>query len=407
MRAVFLALILLLPALCAAAPGDRLERVVILSRHGVRAPMASPAELGRYSAEPWPAFAVPPGHLTETGKVDEGLLGAYYRQLYATLLPSGDCAALYVWANAVERTIETGRALAAALQPGCSAMIHRVDEGKADPLFDAVAAGTATPDYDLALAAVAGRIGNDPAAWARVHRPDLAALQDLLGKGREALADVPPLLNRGQGTLLVSIDGPFVRASTLSESLLMAYADGAPLDALAGGRLTERRLLDVQGPHALDLDMQLRAPYIGQVTESHLAKRLLATLQGRPDGVGEGRSAVVALIGHDGTLEELGGLLDLHWLLSGYQPDQVPPGGALRFEVWRRNSDGRDVIRLSFTGQSLSQLRDREKLSPERPPLTAPVFIPGCSEAGAAYDCPLDLFAVRVAAAIDPAFVGP
>jgi 4-phytase/acid phosphatase len=256
-----------------------------------------------------------------------------------------------------------------------------------------------TPDYDLALASVAGRIGNDPAAWARVHTPDLAALQDLLGKG-EPLADIPSVLSRGQGNTLVAVDGPFGRASMLSESLLMAYADGLPLDTLAGGRLTEQRLLDVQGPHALDLDMQLRAPYIGKVTESYLAQRLLRTLQGRPDAIGAGKSAVVAVIGHDGTLEELGGLLDLHWLLSGYQQDQVPPGGALRFEVWRRGSDGREVIRLSFTGQTLAQLRNREPLSVERPPLTAPVFIPGCSEAGPAYDCPLDLFSKRVTEAV-------
>ena len=386
------AFLLALPLLSAAAdPGDRLERVVLLSRHNVRAPMSSAEDLGRYTAGPWPAFAVPRGHLTANGHVLEGLQGAYYRQIYGGLLPEGQCDALYVWANDLERTIETGRALAETLEPGCAVDIHTIGAGKTDPLFDAIGAGVAHPDYDLALAAVAGRVGNDPAAWAQAHRADLQALQDLLG-GDVKLSDTPSVLARGQDSDLVHVEGPFTRASTLSESLLMAYADGLPVDAVTGGRLTEERLRDAQAAHALDLDMQLRAPYVGKVTASYLAARLLATLQGRPDSIGGGKSAVVALIGHDGTLVELGSLLDLHWLLPGYQPDQVPPGGAMRFELWRRGADGREVIRLSFTGQSLSQLRNRLPLSVENPPLSVPVFIPSCSEARPAYDCPLDRF---------------
>lgn len=405
MRVFLLALSLALPLLAAPAQSaDLLERVVLLSRHSVRAPMTSLEELGRYTAGPWPEFAVPPGHLTANGHILEEQLGAYYRQLYAGLLPAGRCGALYVWANQVERTIETGRALARGLQPECPADIHSIGAGKSDPLFDAVAAGIAHPDYDLALAAVAGRVGNDPAAWAQTHRADLLALQDLLG-GAAKLTDTPSVLSRGHDGDLAHVEGPFTRASSLSESLLMAYADGLPVDGLTGGRFTEGRLRDAQATHMLDLDMQLRAPYVGQVTSSYLARRLLATLQDKPDGVGHG-AGIVALIGHDGTILELGGLLDLHWLLPGYQPDQVPPGGALRFELWRRGTDGREVIRLSFTGQSLDQLRNRLPLSADRPPLSVPVFIPGCSEAGPSYDCPLDGFAKRVSGAIDPAFAG-
>lgn len=390
------ALFLALPFLSASADsGDKLERVVLLSRHNVRAPMSSAEDLGRYTAGPWPAFAVPRGHLTANGHILEGLLGSYYRQIYGGLLPAGRCGALYVWANDLERTIETGRALAETLEPGCAVDIHTIGAGKTDPLFDAVGAGVAHPDYDLALAAVAGRVGDDPAAWAKVHRADLQALQDLLG-GDAKLADTPSAISRGRDSDLVHVEGPFTRASTLSESLLMAYADGLPVDGVTGGRLTEERLRDAQAAHALDLDMQLRAPYVGKVTASYLANRLLTALQGRPDGIGGGASPVVALIGHDGTIVELGSLLDLHWLLPGYQPGQVPPGGAMRFELWRRAADGREVIRLSFTAQSLSQLRNRQKLSAAQPPLSVPVFIPGCSEAGPSYDCPLDVFAARV-----------
>ncbi|HMA52538.1 MAG TPA: histidine-type phosphatase [Magnetospirillaceae bacterium] len=400
-----LALILALPLLCASACADELERVVILSRHNVRAPNATGADLARYTGEVWPEFSAPRGQLTANGRALEGLLGSYYHRVYQSLLPAGKCDALYVHANVLERTVETGRALAETLEPGCAVVIHTVGDGKVDPLFDAVGAGIAHPDYDLALAAVAGRVGNDPEAWARVHGGDLQALQDLIGDKGQKLSAVPSSLSRGAESNLVQVDGPFVRASTLSESLLMAYADGLSLDRLTGGRLTEQRLIDAQAAHVLDLDMQLRAPYIGKVTASHLAERLAATLQGTAAGIGGGKSPVIAVIGHDGTLLELASLLDLHWLLPGYQPDQVPPGGALRFELWRRG-DGAEIVRLSFTAQSLTQLRERLPLTAERPPATVPVFIPGCSEATPSYDCPLDRLVKRIDQAIDPAFSG-
>jgi 4-phytase/acid phosphatase len=43
---------------------DRLERLVIVMRHGVRSAMSSPEELGQHGRRAWPRFAVPPGHLT-------------------------------------------------------------------------------------------------------------------------------------------------------------------------------------------------------------------------------------------------------------------------------------------------------------------------------------------------------
>ncbi|MEG3173685.1 hypothetical protein U1708_15855 [Sphingomonas sp. ZB1N12] len=45
-------------------PQDKLERVVIVMRHGVRSAMSSQEELGQHSRRAWPRFAVPPGHLT-------------------------------------------------------------------------------------------------------------------------------------------------------------------------------------------------------------------------------------------------------------------------------------------------------------------------------------------------------
>jgi 4-phytase/acid phosphatase len=117
-----------------------------------------------------------------------------------------------------------------------------------------------------------------------------------------------------------------------------------------------------------------------------------------------GAARLVVLSGHDGTLTLLAGMLDLHWQLPGYQPDQTVPGGALVFERWRR-ADGQRVIRLRYTAQSLAQLRERRTLTLQAPPPSAPVFIPGCSSATPGYDCALPTLAALIGAAIDPQFL--
>lgn len=52
-----LALVLLFPASSPAQ--ETLEKVLILTRHGVRAAMSSPQRLEEFSLRPWPRFAVP------------------------------------------------------------------------------------------------------------------------------------------------------------------------------------------------------------------------------------------------------------------------------------------------------------------------------------------------------------
>lgn len=81
----------------------------------------------------------------------------------------------------------------------------------------------------------------------------------------------------------------------------------------------------------------------------------------------------------------------MEWTLPGYQPNQIQPGGALVFERWRRD-DGVRVVRVRFTGQSLSQLRNMTALDAKTPPLSAPVFVQGCGTATPAFDCRLEDF---------------
>jgi 4-phytase/acid phosphatase len=89
-----LLLALLCALLTAASPalaaGLKLERVVLVQRHGVRPPTASNADLAKYSAQPWPEWSVAPGELTAHGGQTVALMGETLRRAYraAGLLPA-------------------------------------------------------------------------------------------------------------------------------------------------------------------------------------------------------------------------------------------------------------------------------------------------------------------------------
>lgn len=422
LAAPLLALALLFPALACAAAQDTLEKVVVLKRHGVRAAMSSPERLESFSARPWPRFGVPAGELTAHGAELERRFGAYHRVRYQQLglLRGDDCERVYYWANRTQRTIASAEAIAQTLTPGCPNPVHHVADGASDPMFDGPPALRTPAARALMRAALAGRIGGDAEAWNRAQQPVIDRLQALLlqcervpcpagaGAGKQRIDTAPAALPEyGKG--LPEIAGPAATASGLSESLLMAWADGADFASLGWQGLDDISVAEASLPHQAEFGLRLRAPDIARMASSQLASRLGATLL-QDSGlawpyapIGNG-AALTVVSGHDGTLALLAGLLDLHWQVPGYLPDQTPPGGALVFERWRL-ADGERVLRVRYTAQSLAQLRGNLPLTLQAPPLEAAVFVPGCSIANTRYDCPLDRFAQRLARLVDPDFV--
>jgi 4-phytase / acid phosphatase len=111
-------------------------------------------------------------------------------------------------------------------------------------------------------------------------------------------------------------------------------------------------------------------------------------------------------VGHDSTIDAIGGLFGLNWWIPGAQMDPVLPGGALVLELWRREGqDNAFYVRTSYVAQTLDQLHEASPLSLENPPSRSPVFVPGSSGKGADFDSPLPAFVRQARRVIDPAFI--
>lgn len=390
---------------------ETLRMVVVLARHGVRSP-TDPDELTRYAARPWPNWSVPPGNLTAHGAALIALEGEAYRQRYAAagLLPATGCPgrdAIYVRADAEQRTEATADAFLAGFAPGCD-IAKDVAAVKPDPLFHALPAlGKADPV--ASRASVAGAVGNDPAAVVAANAAAFAKLEAILGCAGAPCTPVtsaPAAFLTNPKTGLTSLTGPIDIASTAVETFILEFAEGMPASDVGWGQVDRATLLWLSQLHMLKYAVNTQTYVAARAQGSNLLATLAATLaQGasgkkNPHTPAPVQARFAAFVGHDTNLEALAGLLHVTWLLPGYQPNDTPPGGALVFELFT-NVAGAPVVRTFYRAQSLDQIRAGTSLATATPS-QAPVYVPGCPD----LDCPLATFESIVAGAIDPSFAG-
>ena len=407
----------------AALQRGELKFAVIISRHGVRSPTGKLEQLNQYSRQPWPAWSVPPGYLTEHGARLMTLFGAYDRQLLAAqglLAPGGcgDAAHIRIVADSDQRTRETGKALAAGIAPGCALEVTALPEGSANPLFHPLQAGVGHPDKLLATAAISGRIGANPQGLTDAYRPQLEALEEVLrgcnpasactGSPAQSLFDIPSSLAPGKGDHLVELRTPLGVASTMAENLLLEYAEGMDAAKVGWGRVDIHKLRYLLQLHAASEDIERRTVYLARAQSSNLLFHVLQSMKQAVDGnpvagaLTRPGDRVLILVGHDTNLSSIGGALGLDWLVDGRR-DDTPPGGALVLELWQANGGGEYSVRAFYTAQTLDQMRSATPLSLGNPPDRAALFVPGCSQADAS--CGWKAFQNSVLAGTNSAFV--
>lgn len=404
-------------------PGWQLERAVLLSRHGVRAPVETKEELDRHVAEPWPAWPAPPGHLTPRGAELMRLMGAYYRVLYGGrgLVRSDDCppaGTVAAWADIDQRTQASGASLLSGLYPGCSnlAVRSQADLTVPDPLFHPRASASCPMDAGSNRAAILARIGGDFSSVTREYAPQLAAMQAILcppgaanGGPACGLQATPSSLETGPDGR-ARIKGPFGLGSTAAEIFLMESAEGWSMDQVAWGRLAnDAALVNLLSIHRLDIDLTEKTVAIARQKGSNMLAQIVATLQdghkfpGLPAIAEPVRLAL--LVGHEGNISNIEGLLRLGWRIPGFQANEASPGGALAFELFREVATGRHYVRLAYYAQTLQQMRQATRLSFAEPPGLQAVDLPACDAYAREKACPLERFVEIAKAAIDPGCV--
>ena len=390
-----------------AAPTAELRYVVYVSRHGVRSPTGKSAQYDVYSTGRWPAWPVLPGYLTPHGFHLMELFGAYDRMHLAEegLLQAagcGDASKLTFYADSDERTQETAKALVQGLMPGCDVPVASLPEGTNDPLFHPLVDPAANGASAEARAAIAGRIGANPANLTEAYHDQIAKLDQILAKcgtapaskaKRTSLFDIPATLSEGSGDHLAEMKGPINTASTLAENLLLEYTEDMDDSQVGWGCVHRSEIQTFMSLHTAATDFTQRTPTIAKAQASNLLERIRLSIEQavdhkvKPGALGKPSDRALFLIGHDTNIENISGTLSLTWIIDGRR-DDTPPGGALIFEVWTTGTNGESFVRTYFTAQTLDQMRESSTLTSVNPPDRIPVFIPGCSAANMACSLP-------------------
>ncbi len=413
----------------------QLKQVILFGRHGVRTPILPNIALFSFSARPFPDFpdaagAPIPGIavLTPNGATDETILGGYFR-LWLTkegLLTSNDSAEanfVYFRANDTPLITQTAQAFADGMLPAATVIVNSYSAPASDPLFNPVDAGVALLDYQMAVAAVNGRLGGNPQSLASAYAPELALTRSVLFNypasqtplpaapaGRIDVTDFtssPITATAGSTSVPVNLGGLATVIAAI-DPFVMEYADGLPGLEVGWGQLTAGGVDQITRLYNLVLDLEFRTPYLAQVQSSnvasHVVRSMVQAATGNPmtGALGNPSTKVIALIASNTNITGLAGLLHLDWILPGYPPDTCAPSGVLMFELRQSQSTGEFIVRVSYVSQTMDQLRNQTVLTLDTPPASAPVFIPGCSIDNASFDCPLGRF-VRIGnQAIDP-----
>ena len=402
------------PAALAQIPssdGYVLDKVVQVSRHGVRPPTESNEKLlTSVTQRKWPTWLVPFGNLTGHGYTGAVEMGRYRGEVLraAGLIPRGcpDASQLLVHASPLQRTKATAQALLDGMFPGCGE--KALARSKPDPLFQTDEMPFAQIDPAIAKAQILQALGGSLQSARERLRPDLERLKSAVCEAGKACPffDTPWVLKEGDGGRF-KIKG-LDKASSMAETIRLQYSEGMPLADVAFGHARDAAQVSALGRlHRAKYDFINDTPHVASRGGSQLMNQIVLALeQGTPleknDPLGNPPAArLLMLVAHDTNISHLRTLLGFTWQLGEYQRGNIPPTGTLAFERYRDTQTGERFIRTRFITQGMDQIRALQRLDSEHPPLQADFDQPGCQHTPLGILCPIAQFVERTDRAID------
>ncbi len=406
--------------------GYTLERVVILSRHGVRSPTKQTQLMNDVTPDKWPQWPVAAGYLTPKGAQLVTLMGGFYGDYFRSqgLLAAG-CptdAVIYAQADVDQRTRLTGQAFLDGIAPGCGLKVHyQADLKKVDPLFHPVDAGVCKLDSTQTHKAVEERLGGPLSELSKRYAKPFAQMGEILnfaaspyckslqqqGKTCDFANFAANKITVNKPGTKVSLSGPLALSSTLGEIFLLQNSQAMP--DVAWHRLTgEDNWISLLSLHNAQFDLMAKTPYIARHKGTPLLQQIETALVLQRDAQGQTlplspQTKILFLGGHDTNIANIAGMLGANWQLP-QQPDNTPPGGGLVFELWQNPDNHQRYVAVKMFYQTMGQLRNAEKLDLKNNPAgRVPVAIDGCENSGDDKLCQLDTFQKKVAQAIEPA----
>ena len=399
--------------------GLKLRKTVLLMRHGVRPP-TSTSKFQVYANAPLPTWDVPDGNLTGPGAALVTTAGTFDRLLYSaegTLAPTGcpRTSDLFVWSdNADERTVATGNALVSGLYPGCNLQTGASSSTVADPLF--------SPNFPQnttsLIAAVLKHMGGSFTPLQTQLTPLLAQMSTVLGCCSTSICQsmvgtIPCSFGQIPWSLTasgnsVSFNGALGTGSSISEIYELEYANGFTGNNVAFGRTDEAGVQQLMKLYTTKYREFDRTPALARANGSNIARQILDAVEsgaGISVQGGPPNARLTVFVGHDSTLSAVGGLMGLDWHSPTFNTDDMPPGGAMGFELLSTPAN-QYYVRPVFITQTLDEMHAGGPLTLSNLPAYQGLSLSGCEYENGRV-CSLQNFISIMSADIDPASTAP
>lgn len=366
-----------------------LEQVVIFSRHGLRAPLASPTStLGKITPNQWPQWDTPASYLTTRGGVLESYFGHYFSEWLVDnkLLTENTCPSeneVYIYTNSLQRTIATGQYFTVGAFPGCIVpIIHKEKLGTMDPVFFPVISDDNPEFKQAAITSI-----NQTA-----HAKGIEGLNQKLNNTYQDLSNI---INYTQSTNCLAdkqcdftdlptkiiiekgkepgITGPLRTGTSIADAFILQYYEGAPLQDIAWGKIKNNKqfeqLVAIKEHYNTVL---FGSPVIAKQVAANLINYINQTLSEK------NHTKFTFLVGHDSNVASLFSALKIKSYTLPDQFETTPIGGKVVFQKWRDNHSGEALMKIEYFYQSTDQIRNLTQLNRNNPPHKVTLAMENC-----------------------------
>ncbi|CQI87923.1 glucose-1-phosphatase/inositol phosphatase [Yersinia rohdei] len=377
-----------------------LEQVLIMSRHGIRAPLMNYGEmLSSATPDKWPEWNTPGGYLTPKGREIEAMMGGYFREWLAEnkLLKSTGCptpTSVFTYANSLPRTIGTAQYFLFGAFPGCNVPVtHQKNIGSRDPVFNPIITLDITPEFkEQALASINQHVG--PGGLDGMNKrlqPNYDLLSNVLDykNSPACLVDKKCDLSAQPTQILLvqnkqpGITGPLKLGTGASDAFMLQYYEGFPAKDVAWGRVQTaeewRKLIEIKNIYHETL---FGSPAIaGNAAEKlvgFISSALSPTGDKTPNELAAQKAKLAVLVGHDSNIASLlAAIKTKEYQLPG-QYEKTPISGKIVFERWKDIKQNKDLMKIEYVYLSTEQIRNKTPLSLQAPPKRVTLEIEGC-----------------------------
>ena len=370
-------------------PGDgyKLQQVVVLSRHNIRAPLSTTGSaLDKATPHTWINWTSNASELSMRGGGLETMMGEYMRKWLESegLIPENyqpEKDKMRFYANAKQRTIATAQFFSSGMLPVANVDIEtHADYDKMDPVFTPATTFVSDSYVEAALKQIGTMGGATGMADVAAGLADSYALiEDVVdytesegyksGELKELdTKDTQVTIEAGKEP---AVAGSLKTACQLADALVLQYYE-APnaIDAAFGHDLTMEQWQLISKSKDFYVDLLYTAPLVA----ANVAHPLLQEIGNELDANGR---VFTFLCGHDSNVASVLAALGVEdYELPGAVEVKTPIGCKLVFERWA-SADGKEFGRVRLLYQSVDQLRKGTMLSGTESPMSVELSFKG------------------------------